>query len=133
MIYQKAYEKSTYNEAKKELEKIRKELSLINESAVKSLNEGLEETLTIHKLEIFDKIGRSFKTTNIIESLNSQIESYTKRITNWHNSSHRQRWIVSALLEIEPKLNKVFGYEHMFELREKMKDEEFLKQMKNAA
>jgi putative transposase len=129
---QKAYEKLTYNEAKNELLKISKELSLINKSAVNSLNEGLEETLTLHKLEIFDKLGRSFKTTNIIESLNSQIEYYTKRITNWHNSSQRQRWIVSALLEIEPSLNKVFGHEHLIELREKMKDEKFLLKLKAA-
>jgi len=118
---QKAYEKPTYKEAKKELEKIRKELSLINQSAVNSLNEGFEETLTLHKLGMFEKFGKSFKTTNCIESLNSQLEYYTGRISNWHNSSHRQRWIVSAILEVEPGLKKVSGYKNLRELRDSMK------------
>lgn len=47
---QKAYGRPTYKEAKRELNKIRQELSSINESAVASLDEGLEETLTLHRL-----------------------------------------------------------------------------------
>jgi transposase-like protein len=129
----KAYAKPTYEKVKKELLKIRKELAFINQSAVNSLDEGFEETLTIHKLGLFDKLGRSFKTTNIIESLNSQIESYTKRVSRWYNSSQRQRWIVSALLEIEPGLNKVCGYEYMIELRERMKNGDLLKKNEEAA
>ncbi len=118
---QKAYEKTTYAKAKNELKKIRKELLLINQSAVNSLDEGFEETLTLHKLGLFEKLGTSFKTTNCIESLNSQLEYYTGRISNWHNSSHRQRWIVSAILEVEPSLQKVFGYKNLLELRRNMK------------
>ena len=45
---QKAYQRPTYEEAKRELQKIRRELSEINESAVASLDEGFEETLTLH-------------------------------------------------------------------------------------
>ena len=43
---QKAYQRPTYEEAKRELKKIRQELNDINESAVASLDEGFEETLT---------------------------------------------------------------------------------------
>lgn len=54
---QKAYEVTTYDEAKARLKKIRHELSLINESAVRSLDEGLEETLTLHRLGLFKELG----------------------------------------------------------------------------
>jgi len=47
---QKAYEQTSYGQAKQKLLAIRKELQLINESAVRSLDEGLEETLSVHRL-----------------------------------------------------------------------------------
>ena len=71
---QKAYQRPTYKEASRELNKIRQELSNINEFAVASLDEGLEETLTLHRLGMFGLLGRSLKTTNIIESINAQAE-----------------------------------------------------------
>lgn len=118
---QKAYEEATYEEAKKQLLAIRRELSLLNESAVTSLDEGLEETLTLHKLGMFKKLSRSFKTTNCLESVNNQLGQYTDRACRWRNSNMRQRWVASALLEIEPTLRKVNGYQHLKELRDVMK------------
>ena len=107
---QKAYEQKSYGQAKQKLYVIRKELQLINESAVRSLDEGLEETLTLHRLGLFEPLGISLKTTNCIESLNSQLEQYTRRVTYWKNSNQKQRWVATALLELEPALRKVNGY-----------------------
>jgi putative transposase len=118
---QRAYEQPTYEKAKKRLQSIRRELSLINQSAVNSLNEGFEETLTLHRLGMFEKLGRSFKTTNCIENLNKQLAVHTDRVCRWQSSDHLRRWIATALLEIEPGLRKVSGYEHLKELREVMK------------
>lgn len=50
---QAVYERSSYPEAKAALLRIRQELRLVNESAVKSLDEGFEETLTLHRLGVF--------------------------------------------------------------------------------
>ena len=55
------------------LGRLRKELELLNRSAVKSLDEGLEETLTLHRLGVFPILGRSLKTTNCLESIMSLI------------------------------------------------------------
>ncbi len=114
---QKAYGRPTYDEAKRELKKIRKELSNINESAVASLDEGLEETLTLHRLGLFGLLGRSLKTTNIIESINAQAEERCGRVDYWKNSSQKQRWLASALLDIEPRLRRLCGYRHLPTLR----------------
>lgn len=118
---QHAYNRPTYEEAKAELSKIHKELEDLNQSAASSLQEGLEETLTLHKLGMFGKMGRSFKTTNCIESVNAQLAKYTDRVDYWKNSKQRQRWVAAALLEIEPSLRKVMGHKYLPELREKMK------------
>ena len=96
---------------------IRIELNLLNQSAVNSLDEGLEETLTLHRLGMFEFLGISLKTTNYLESLNSQLEQYTRRVSYWKNSNQRQRWVATALLEIEPNLRKIKGYRHLPLLR----------------
>jgi len=97
-------------------------LQLINESAVRSLDEGLEETLTLHRLGLFEQLGISLKTTNCIESLNSQLEGYTKRVTYWKNSNQRQRWVATALMEIEPSFRKIKGYRSLPLLRSTMEN-----------
>jgi len=117
---QKAYETSRYSQAKQKLSAIRKELQLINESAVNSLDEGLEETLCLHRLGLFEQLGISLKTTNCIESLNSQLAQYTKRVSYWKNSNQRQRWIATALLAIEPSLRKIKGFKFLPILKNNM-------------
>ncbi len=117
---QAAYELPTYEKAKKRLLGIRKELLLINESAVASLDEGFEETLTLHRLGLFAKLGRSFKTTNCLENVNKGLGRYTDRVDHWHNSNQRQRWVATAMMELEPGLNKVSGYKFLGELRRAM-------------
>jgi len=130
---QSAYEQTSYELAKKALGAIRQELRLINESAVNSLDEGLEETLTLHRLGMFEKLGKSFKTTNCIENVNKSLELYTGRVTRWQNSDQRRRWVATALLEIEPRLNCVMGYEHLKELRLVMKKFIIRRKQENAA
>ncbi|MFA4907682.1 MAG: transposase [archaeon] len=76
----KAYQSDTYEEAKAQLEQIGEDLEQINLSAARSLAEGLEETLTIHRLGLKGLFGVSFSTTNIIESLNSQIGRYLRNV-----------------------------------------------------
>ena len=69
---QRAYERPTYEEAKRDLKAMRAELDELNQSAVASLDEGFEETLTLHRLGVFPLVGRSLKTTNVLESVNAQ-------------------------------------------------------------
>lgn len=129
---QAAYGQPSYDEAKKSLNAVKKELKLLNASAVTSLEEGFEETLMLHRLGMFSKLGTSFKTTNCIEALNHQLGIYTDRVDYWKNSDQRQRWIGSSLLAIEPKLRKVKGHKDLKELRIQMKTF-FSKQQKVAA
>ena len=118
---QAAYEQTSYELAKKALLGLRQELRQINASAAGSLDEGMEETLMLQRLGMFEKLGKSFKTTNCIENVNKSLGVYTDRVDRWQNSDQRQRWVATALLEIEPRLNCVMGHEHLKELREAMK------------
>ena len=114
---QAAYDEPTYEGAKGALGRLRKELELLNRSAVKSLDEGLEETLTLHRLGVFPILGRSLKTTNCLESIMSLIAQRTDRVDHWRNSDQKQRWVATALLDIEPRLNRIQGCRHLPVLR----------------
>jgi transposase-like protein len=118
---QRAYEKPTYEEAKSALNRLKPELKLLNQSALASLEEGLEETLTLHRLNLFPQLGISLKTTNCIESVMSQVGQYTDKVDYWKNSSQKHRWIAAALLEIEPRLRRIKGYRYLPMLRAALK------------
>jgi transposase-like protein len=112
-----AYEKPTYAAAKTALTRIRSELAEVNASAAASLDEGLEETLTLHRLGLFKELGRSFKTTNCIENVNALIGQRTDKVDCWRNADQKHRWLATTLLDIEPRLRKVAGYQHLPRLR----------------
>jgi len=120
---QHAYERPTYQEARKALLKIRKELEESNQSAMASLDEGFEETLTLHRLGVFPLLGRSLKTTNCLESINAQAEERCAKVDAWKNSNQKHRWLAATLLDIEPRLRRVHGYKHLPRLREALMQE----------
>jgi transposase-like protein len=110
---QQAYRESDYTLAKAQLLTIGEELKKMNLSAARSLEEGLEETLTLHRLKLADTFSRSFATTNCIESLNAQISKYTHKVKRWMDSEQRYRWVISALMEIEQRLHKINGFRQL--------------------
>ncbi len=118
---QRAYNRPKYEEALAALEQLQGELEDRNQSAAGSLAEGLEETLTLHRLGVYGVLGRSFKTTNCLESVNALVEERCAKVDHWKNSSQRQRWLATALVDIEPRLRKVAGYRHLPKLREALK------------
>ena len=115
---QAAYEQPAYPEAKAALLRLRPELRLLNESAVRSLEEGLEETLTLHRLGVFRELGISLKTTNCLESLNSLVEQRVAKVDRWRTSDQKQRWLAAALLDLEPRLRRIQGFRALPLLRQ---------------
>ena len=71
---QRAYNRPEYDEALTALETLHGELDDRNQSAAGSLTEGLDETLTLHRLGLYGVLGRSLKTTNCLESVNALVE-----------------------------------------------------------
>jgi len=130
---QEAYEKPAYAEAKEALVKIHKELRLLNQSAAASLEEGLEETLTLHRLGLFEKLGTSFKTTNVIESIQARLGQYTDKVDYWRNSDQKQRWVAAALSDLEPRLRRVKGMKYLPELRQAIQRELGIQKQKEIA
>lgn len=114
---QAAYRQPTYAAAKAQLMQIHRRLQRENPSAAASLEEGLEETLTLHRLGVAGALSLSLSTTNILESINAQLGRLTRNVTRWRNGDQKHRWVASALLDIEPRLRKIKGYRALPRLR----------------
>ena len=119
----RAWERPTYGEARPALLRLHRELEERNLSAAASLEEGFEETLTLHRLGVFALLGRSLKSTNVIESVLSQVEGYCAKVDAWTNSSQKHRWLAASLLDIEPRLRRIKGWRHLPKLREALRRE----------
>jgi transposase-like protein len=117
----RAYQEPSYEAAKARLLELKTELEPINRKAARSLEEGLEETLTLHRLGLFEELGRSLKTTNCIENLNGQVDRYLGNVKRWHHSPQRCRWMALALLEAERRMRRLTGYRHLPKLKRALK------------
>ena len=131
----KAYNIEDYQEAKQNLLEIINDLKVDNMSAARSLKEGLEETLTLHRLGLTADFKGSFSTTNAIENLNSQLGKYLRNVKRWTNSEQRYRWVASALFEIEQRMRRVNNYKKLHKMRTVLRQEvsEQKKIIKNVA
>jgi putative transposase len=115
-----AYAMTSYEDAKAALEKLFRQLERINPSAARSLEEGLEETLTVHRLGVSALLRRSLASTNIIESCLSTVRHVSRNVKRWQGGDHIARWTAAGLLEAEKKFRKVKGYRELKELAGKL-------------
>ena len=104
---QHAWEQDSYAEARRDLRTIQDELSLTNPRAAASLSEGLEDTLTLHKLGIRKELRDSLKTSNIIENLNSVLAHRSRNVKRWQSSEQRHRWCGTIFIHFEETLKPI--------------------------
>jgi hypothetical protein len=69
-----AYSMTHNVDAKKTLDQLHRELMELNPSAARSLAEGMEETLTVHRLGIEGLLRVTLTTTNPIEAAFSVVD-----------------------------------------------------------
>ena len=113
---QGAWAKATADQARKELKASVKWLDGISPCAARSLEEGLEETLTLHRLGVNELLRKSLSSTNLIESCFARTEAWTGRVKRWRNAKMVMRWGAAALLVAEKGFRRIRGHEHLAEL-----------------
>jgi len=106
---QNAYSMSDYADAKRALDSLHRELMHLNPSAARSLAEGMEETLTVHRLHIPDQLRRTLSCTNVIESAFSIVETACRNVKRWRDGDQIERWVGSGLLVAERQFRKIIG------------------------
>jgi putative transposase len=108
-----AYALEDYAEAKNALNTLHRELMDLNPSAARSLGEGLEETLTVHRLHVPPRLRKTLASTNVIESAFSIVERVCANVKRWHAGDQRERWVGSGLLVAEKQFRRVQGHKQI--------------------
>ncbi len=113
----KAYQEADATKAFKALQKLAEELERDYPQAAHSLREGLDETLTVHRLGLSGTLRRSLATTNPLESVNSQFRTHAQNVKRWTNGVQVLRWLASASLFLEDRFQRLAGYRDLPKLQ----------------
>jgi transposase-like protein len=105
-----AYNMREYSDARRLLNLLHRDLMELNPSAARSLEEGLEETLAIHRLRVPPMLRTSLASTNLIESAFSVVETVCRNVKRWQGGDQYPRWVGSGLIYAESRWYRVQGY-----------------------
>jgi putative transposase len=109
-----AYRASTADSARKKLRALVSWLeSNGHEDAAGSLREGLEETLTVIKLDLPLTLRRLLATTNSIENLVGSIRRVSRNVKRWRGSDMIRRWAGVGLFQAAKRFRRIKGFREM--------------------
>ena len=118
--------------AEKELRQTAKWLEPSWPMAAASLLEGLEETLTVQRLNIQHTLCRTLSNTNLIENCFAQVAYKTGRVRRWEGPRMILRWTAAALLHAEKNFRRIRGCEQLPDLEKALRELETSSTLKAA-
>ena len=108
-----AYREFEYVKAKASLELLADNLAYRYPKAADSLREGLEETLTAHRLKLPGLLRQTLSSTNAMESANSGCMGIIRRVCNFKNGAMTLRYAAAGFLEAERGFRRIKGYKQI--------------------
>ena len=105
-----AYREFDYDKAKATLDKLADSLEYRYPQAADSLREGLDETLTVHKLGIPGLLRQTLSNTNPIESANSVCAGIVRRVSRFKDGETALRHAAAGFMEAERGFRRIKGY-----------------------
>jgi transposase-like protein len=108
-----AYAADDFVQAQHALEKLAVSVEQKHPSAAQSLREGLDETLTVLRLNIGPTLRRSLATTNPIESMFSTVRRVSGRVTRWPSGTMALRWALAGMGEAQKRFRRLMGKNEM--------------------
>jgi putative transposase len=105
-----AWQETDYDIALEQLTALALELDRPHPGAAASLREGMEETLTVIRLGVTEKLHRTLHSTNPCESMISTVRAINRNVKNWTSGEMCLRWTAAGMLEAETRFRKVEGY-----------------------
>ena len=108
------YREFDYETAKSKLLDIASDLEYKYPKAAASLLEGLEETLTVHRLKVPGVLRETLCSTNPMESANSVCRSIIRRVSNFRDGGMALRYAAAGFIEAERSFRRIFIGELVF-------------------
>ena len=112
-----AYRADSALDAEAQLLALARELERIHPGTAASLHEGLEETLTVIRLDVPPTLARTLRSTNPIESMLSICREHAKNVKRWRDGRMALRWCAAGMLEAAKQFRRVNGHLHLPALR----------------
>jgi len=84
-----------------------------HEDASASLREGMEETLTVLKLDLPLSLRRSLATTNAIENIMGTVRKATRNVKRWRGGGMVRRWTAIGLVAAKKRFRRIKGHREM--------------------
>lgn len=112
-----AYAMESFETAKASLTTTVRYLERIAPDAAGSLEEGLEETLTVHRLGVRGLLRKTLASTNAIENCQGTTRRITHNVKRWRDGAMIMRWAGSALLVAEERFHRIRGYRDLVFLK----------------
>ena len=106
----RAWRETDYPRALEQLEALAGELDHTYPGAAGSLRKGMQETLTVVRLGVRDKLRRTLESTNPCESMIDTVRRTQRNVKHWSSSEMGLRWTATGMLEAEKQFRKVIGY-----------------------
>ncbi len=108
-----AWGMKSHADAKKALDQLASKLDDLSPGAAASLREGLEESITIHRLQVADELRHVLRSTNAIENIFARTRELCRNVKRWSSADMALRWATTMLLHAEARFRRVIGHERM--------------------
>ena len=108
-ILRRAYASDDAAKARRLLEDLARRLEDDYPSAAESMREGLDDTLTVLRLGLSERLRRSLATTNPIESLMSRTRHVHRNVKRWRSGKMMIRWMTAAVFEAAKGFRRIKG------------------------
>jgi len=105
-----AYATRDAKRAARLLENLARRLEAGHPGAAASLREGLQDTLTLTRLDLPEALERVLSSTNLIENLFSRVRDLAHRVKRWQGGTMILRWTAAGVLEAERSFRRIAGY-----------------------
>ena len=102
-----AYAARAAKRAARLLENLARRLEPDHPGAAASLREGLEETLTLTRLDLPESPERVLSSTNLIENFFSRVRDLARRVKRWQGGTMILRWTAAGVLEAERSFRRI--------------------------
>jgi putative transposase len=112
-----AYRSDNALQAESDLRSLAAGLSKAHPGAAGSLLEGLEETLTVVRLDLPPILRSTLRSTNAIESMIEICRDHSSNVKRWRDGEMVVRWCAAGMTEAASQFRRVKGFLHLPALR----------------
>jgi hypothetical protein len=102
--------------AKQRLGLLASELDQTWPDAASSRREGMDDTLTLMRLQIGGQLSKTLCSTNPCESMIEIVRHTQRNVKRWQDGDMRKRWTAAGMLVAEQQFRRIIGYRDLAKL-----------------